>query len=108
MSKRFLITENERNSILSLYTKKGIILEQDRTSGMVDTGESSNTSYKTFRTPPFGQRGSRKVKMLNNRLYLIDKNDQDINGNHKEFYVDLTTGTIKDTGFLNNIKFFRY
>lgn len=28
MSKRFLITENERNSILSLYTKKGIILEQ--------------------------------------------------------------------------------
>jgi hypothetical protein len=105
MSKRFLITENERNSILSLYTKKGIILEQDRTSGMVDTGESNNTSYKTFRTPPFGQRGSRKVKMLNNRLYLIDKNDQDINGNHKEFYVDLTTGTIKDTGFLNNIKF---
>ena len=28
MSKRFLITENERNSILSLYAKKGIILEQ--------------------------------------------------------------------------------
>jgi len=105
MNKRFLITEDERNSILSLYTKKGIILEQDRTSGMVDTGESNNTSYKTFRTPPFGKRGSRKVKMLNNRLYLIDKNDQDINGNHKEFYVDLTTGTIKDTGFLNNIDF---
>ena len=31
MSKRFLITENERNSILSLYTKKGIILEQKET-----------------------------------------------------------------------------
>jgi len=33
MSKRFLITEDERNSILSLYTKKGIIIEQDFTTG---------------------------------------------------------------------------
>jgi hypothetical protein len=38
MNKRFLITEDERNSILSLYAKKGIIIEQDRTSGMVEEG----------------------------------------------------------------------
>ena len=31
MSKRFLISEDERNNILSLYTKKGIILEQKET-----------------------------------------------------------------------------
>lgn len=33
MSKRFLISEEDRNSILSLYSKKGIILEQDYTTG---------------------------------------------------------------------------
>jgi hypothetical protein len=38
MSKRFLISEEDRKSILSLYAKKGIILEQDRTSGIVEEG----------------------------------------------------------------------
>lgn len=46
MSKRFLISEDERNSILSLYTKKGIILEQDRTNQTIQTKNSGEGMYK--------------------------------------------------------------
>jgi outer membrane protein OmpA-like peptidoglycan-associated protein len=110
MNKRFLISEEDKKSILSLYTKKGIILEQDTTSGLVDTGESNNNSERIFKTPYFAE-GSRKIKMSNNRLSVINPNLNNtppkinINGNHTEFNVDLTTGGINNVTFMSNRTF---
>ena len=113
MSKRFLITENERNSILSLYTKKGIILEQDRTSGLVDNGKSNNNGERIFETPVFNQKNKAEIKMKNNQLFAISKTEdgkdieRNINGNHEEFFVDLTNKQVNNVRFLGNISFLK-
>jgi hypothetical protein len=80
MSKRFLITENERNSILSLYAKKGIILEQDRTTGTV-----SSDGAKMYGLSPY--------------YMLVEGNNMTITDsqfNEKKYTAD---------GDLNNLKF---
>ena len=113
MSKRFLITENERNSILSLYTKKGIILEQDKTSGLLSTGDSGDSSERTFETPVFNQKNKAEIKMKNNQLFTISKTEdgkpveRNINGNHEEFFVDLINKQVNNVRFLGNISFLK-
>jgi len=113
MNKRFLITEDERNSILSLYAKKGIIIEQDRTSGMVDNGKSNNNGERIFETPVFNQKNKAEIKMKNNQLFAISKTEdgkdieRNINGNHEEFFVDLTNKQVNNVRFLGNISFLK-
>ena len=45
MNKRFLISEDDREHILSLYAKKGIILEQDRTNQTIETKNNEKKIY---------------------------------------------------------------
>ena len=102
MSKRFLISEDDRQSILSLYKNKGIIFEEDRTSS-----KESNTpseSVKIYETPFFAK-SRLNIKMSGNKLFYINPNDnseKDINGNHTGLFVNLLNGNIMDAGFVAN------
>lgn len=102
MSKKFLISEDDRQSILSLYKSKGIIFEEDRTSS-----KESNTpseSVKIYKTPFFAN-SRLNIKMSGNKLFYINPNDnseKDINGNHTELFVNLLNGNIMDAGFVAN------
>jgi|688.fasta_scaffold01986_49 hypothetical protein len=126
MSKRFLITENERNSILSLYTKKGIILEQKKEpprkdalkTEVVNTGENEN---KPFEFGPFNSNtvpdesfaGRIGVVISSGNLYYIkyDRNKGgyttkgavDISGKPEDFTVDLNTKTVTNNQFITNM-----
>lgn len=102
MGKRFLISEDDRQSILSLYKDKGIIFEQDTT-----LGAESNTSLESERIyeTPFFTKSRLNIKMSGNKLFYINPNDnseKDINGNHKSLFVDLLNGNIMDAGFVAN------
>lgn len=98
MTKKFLISEQERKHILSLYLNKGIILEQSTQKG--------NYYY----SPSFGQNGAIVVSMSNNRLTHIEFepnsdtviNQEQINGNHQEFVVNVLNGEITNEQFKNN------
>ena len=98
MTKKFLISEQERKHILSLYLNKGIILEQSTQKG--------NYYY----SPSFGQNGSIVVSMSNNKLTHIElepnsdtvTNQMQINGNHQEFVMNVLNGEITNEQFKNN------
>ena len=97
--KKFIITENERQRIYKLYQSKGILKEQDTT-----TGNNTQTS-KYYESPYFKPLGKFIVEMSGNKLFDITdgKSKKDINGNHEEFTVDLLSGSITNESFLSNI-----
>jgi hypothetical protein len=118
MSKRFLITEDERNSILSLYTKKGIIIEQKEEPRInrynrKQTNDGKNEG-KTFYTPSFST-GSYGLTIQNNTLYYAyNESEEDFNkyiytespvnfgGNYLNFTVDLFNKKITNSEFIQN------
>jgi hypothetical protein len=122
MSKRFLISEDERNNILSLYAKKGIILEQKKEprkdslkTQEVNTGANENTLFEfPFNSNvPDSFAGRLGVVISSGNLYHIkyDRNIDDytydgaidIDGKPEDFTVDLNTKTVTNNTFITNM-----
>ena len=99
MSNRFIITEQERKDILSLYRKKGLIYEQ----------ETPTTEGEYFYSPAF-QNGQLIIFKKDNKLtYVKTKPNTNeitsktpINGNHNDFSINLLNGELTNNEFLNN------
>jgi len=70
MSKRFLVTEQEKSQILSMYLTKGILVEQDFTTG--DKPEES--------TPTLFKLGGYYINVTNGNLEVLDVVDEVIDG----------------------------
>ena len=122
MSKRFLISEEDRNNILSLYAKKGIILEQKKEprkdslkTQEVNTGANENTLFEfPFNSNvPDSFAGRLGVVISSGNLYHIkyDRNIDDytydgaidIDGKPEDFTVDLNTKTVTNNTFITNM-----
>jgi hypothetical protein len=130
MSKRFLISEDERNSILSLYAKKGIILEQDFTTGDKTKKEPEDDYEKRwkrnekdsnladgvlFETPGFNNIRY-GITLKNGTLYYdhdqsnessypkFPRTPVNFGGNNKNFTVNLINNKITNSEFIENQK----
>jgi hypothetical protein len=72
MSKRFLISEEDRKNILSLYAKKGIILEQDRTTGTVSSGGAKMYGLSPYYMLVEGNNMTITDSQFNEKYYTAD------------------------------------
>lgn len=90
--KRFLITEEEKKQILNLYSKKGLMVEQDLT-----TTAAANTSQEPYENYKFA---GWSVVVQGQKIIFVDRDYNPIvsyNGNLSNLKFDVTKGV-----FLND------